>query len=322
MAVPTVIRRAARHVTTALVALTILVTPQVHAGAPARVIAGAFSPADQPIAAATPFRLNLADDEDYVRQTSFVRCVGASVQMMLNITRPGADRSARTQRRLQVLARSLSGPRPDGTERRGAGVFGWAAALNQADEGAYAVVGARTLQGAMRIAANAIREQRRPVGLLVWQGRHAWVMSGFQSTGDPRGGSFRVTAAYILDPLYPFGSKTWGPSPRPGSAISVEQVGRQFVRRRTHSEWNQLPGMAELAGQYVLVVPVDGPPPPNPAVAKPAAESTPVAGSGDPVPPVTLPAEPAAGWFHIVCATLRYSGRWGRRRPHTRSAPQ
>jgi hypothetical protein len=200
-------------------------------------------------------------------------------------------------------------------------VFGWADALNRTGEGSYAVVGARTLQGAMRIAASAIRDQRRPVGLLVWQGRHAWVMSGFAATGDPRDGSFRVTAAHILDPLHPFGSKEWGPSPTPGSAISVDEVGRQFVRRRAHSEWNQLPGMAELAGRYVLVIPVDGPPPPNPAVAvaprsgvapgQPAAVST---------PPLRLAASPTEGWIHIVCATLRYSGRWGRRRPHTRSA--
>ncbi len=174
----------------------------------------------------------------------------------------------------------------------------------------------------MRIAASAIRDQRRPVGLLVWQGRHAWVMSGFKATGDPRDGSFRVSAAYILDPLHPFGSKTWGPSPKPGSAISVKQVGRQFLRRRAHSEWNQLPGMAALAGHYVLVVPVDGPPPPNPAVAvpraAPASEQQDVAST----PPLGLAASPAEGWFHIVCATLRYSGRWGRRRPHTRSAPR
>ena len=271
MAVFAVPRRFASNVTAALVALTLFATPHAQATVPAWPMERAPGPVGVPGGATIPFRLNLADDEDYVRQSNFVQCVGASVQMMLNITRAGADRSTRTQRRLQVLARSLSGPRPDGTERQGAGVFGWAEALNQTGDGSYAVVGARTLQGAMRIAASAIRDQRRPVGLLVWQGRHAWVMSGFKATGDPRDGSFRVSAAYILDPLYPFGSKTWGPSPKPGSAISVKEVGRQFLRRRAHSEWNQLPGMADLAGQYVLVVPVDGPPPPNPAVAVPRA---------------------------------------------------
>jgi hypothetical protein len=35
-------------------------------------------------------------------------------------------------------------------------------------------------------------------------------------------------------------------------------VGEQFVRRRSlvsGSPWNRLPGMARLAGKYVLVVP-------------------------------------------------------------------
>ena len=208
--------------------------------------------------AAKPFRLNLARRSDYVAQANFVQCVGASVQMMLNIIEPGADRTRRTQRELQELARSWSGTRPDGRVRQGAGVSGWAAALRISRAGAYRVVGADTLDGAMRIAATAIREYGKPVGLLVWQGRHAWVMSGFEATGDPVDGSFRVTRAYILDPLYPHGSREWGRSPKPGTAIPVSQVGEQFVRRRSlvsGSPWNRLPGMARLAGKYVLVVP-------------------------------------------------------------------
>ena len=41
-----------------------------------------------------PFVLNLARPSDFVRQATFVQCVGASVQMMLNIIEPGADRIA------------------------------------------------------------------------------------------------------------------------------------------------------------------------------------------------------------------------------------
>ena len=212
-----------------------------------------------PIAGSTrPFRLNLARRGDFVRQATFVQCVGASVQMMLNMIEPGADRSRRTQRELQVQARAWSGPRPDGRTREGAGVAGWAATLTLRRAGPYRVVGADTLQEAMRIAASAIREYRKPVGLLVWQGRHAWVMSGFEATRDPVDGAFRVTRAYILDPLYPYGSDEWGPSPRPGTAIPVAQVGEQFVRRpslSSGSPWNRLPGAARLAGKYVLVVP-------------------------------------------------------------------
>jgi hypothetical protein len=56
--------------------------------------------------AAKPYRIDLASRSDFVKQTNFVQCVGASVQMMLNILRPGADRTAATQRRLQQLARA------------------------------------------------------------------------------------------------------------------------------------------------------------------------------------------------------------------------
>jgi len=215
------------------------------------------APAGAPATAAKepPYRLNLGTSRDYVRQTNFVQCVGASVQMMLNIIEPGADRTRRTQRDLQVTARTWSGPRPDGRPRQGAGVTGWVAALVINRAGPYRIVGADTLQEAMQIAAAAIREYRRPVGLLVWQGRHAWVMSGFEATRDPVDGAFRVTKAYILDPLHPYGSKVWGPSPKPGSAISVAAVGRQFVPRRTGGAWNRLPGMRRFAGKYVLVVP-------------------------------------------------------------------
>lgn len=206
--------------------------------------------------AARTFSLNLGEAEDYVAQTNFVQCVGASVQIMLNIMEPGADRSAERQLRLQGLARAWSGPRPDGRAREGASFRGWTASLVIRGGGAYRTIGADSLQEAMRLAAIAIRTYRRPVGLLVWQGRHAWVMSGFEATADPvSGDAFTVTRAYILDPLYPHGSSTWGPSPKPGTAISVATVGRQFVRRRTGGAWNALPGAARLAGKYVLLVP-------------------------------------------------------------------
>ena len=35
------------------------------------------------------FRMNLAGPRDFVRQSNYVQCVGASIQMMLNIVHPG-----------------------------------------------------------------------------------------------------------------------------------------------------------------------------------------------------------------------------------------
>jgi hypothetical protein len=86
-------------------------------------------------------------------------------------------------------------------------------------------------------------------------------MSGFRATADPRRtADFRVTAAVVLDPLYPHGSSRWGPSPTPREALSPAQLGRQFVPRR-HGTWAGAPigpdgaAIAALAGRYVIVVP-------------------------------------------------------------------
>ena len=210
--------------------------------------------------AAKPYRLDLADRNDFVAQANFVQCVGASMQMMLNIM-GGNDRTAKTQVRLQSLARSLSGPTREGSERKGASVRGWADGLNALGAGPYRLVGTGTIQEAMRVAARSIRDTGRPVGLLVWAGRHAWVMSGFQASADPaRTGAFQVTKAIVLDPLYPYGSSRWGRSPRPREAISIATLGKQFVPRRRGTWAGAPPGaagltMRALAGKYVLVLP-------------------------------------------------------------------
>jgi hypothetical protein len=209
-------------------------------------------------AAARPVSHDVAARADFVAQTNFVQCVGASMQMMLNMIQPGRDRSARTQLRLQQLARSWSGSRSDGRERQGASVRGWAAGLNIEGAGPYKLVGEETLDGALLVAARAIATTGKPVGLLVWRGRHAWVMSGFEATGDPLlDPNARIISARVFDPLYPHGSSMWGRSPRPGEALSPNEVGRQFVPRR-FSSWlngvgNEPP--SALGGKYVLVVP-------------------------------------------------------------------
>ena len=214
----------------------------------------ALAPA--PASGATAYRLDVSQRGDFVAQTNFVQCVGASMQMMLNMVEPGRDRSASTQLRLQRLARAWSGSRPDGRQRQGASVRGWAAGLNILGAGPYRLVGTNTLGEAVRTAARAIAVTGRPVGLLVWRGRHAWVMSGFVATADPATtDDFRVTRAIVHDPLYPHGSAVWGPSPAPGEAITVGALGRQFVPRRMNSRYGGPPSM--LGGKYVLVLPYE-----------------------------------------------------------------
>lgn len=211
----------------------------------------ALGGAPSAVAADRAYAMDLGRRSDFVAQSNFVQCVGASMQMMLNMTRPGADRTATTQRTLQRLARTWSGPNRLGRARQGASVRGWSIGLNLMGAGPYQVVGTDTLDEAMLMAARAIRSTGRPVGLLVWRGRHAWVMSGFRSTRDPLVAGARVTRAIVEDPLHPHGSTVWGPSPAPGQALTMAEVGRQFVPRRSSA----LAG--SLSGQYVLVLPYE-----------------------------------------------------------------
>ncbi len=240
---------------------------------------GRAAPADSAVdptpaaAASTPFTLDLSQRGDFVAQTNFVQCVGASMQMMLNMIRPIDDDSAATQDQLQVLARSLSRKRPDSVERKGASVTGWTAGLNALGAGPYRTVGSADIQAVLKVAAQAMRETNRPVGLLVWRGRHAWVMAGFSATADPRvTADFEVTGVIVMDPLYPYGSRTWGASPAPRESVSIAELRRQFVPRGFRGE---VPGggtegasstgvstsgatsgwSAGLAGRYVIVMP-------------------------------------------------------------------
>lgn len=252
-------------------ALTLtLVAPLSALGRTAPVPTGVRAP----VGATEAFTLDLSTPGDFVAQTNFVQCVGASMQMMLNLIQPENDRTAATQLRLQDLARSLSGQRPDGAPRKGASVRGWTAGLNLLGAGPYRTLGDRELQTVLKLAARAMRETNRPVGLLVWRGRHAWVMAGFTATADPRlTDEFEVTRVVVLDPLYPYGSKTWGASPKPRQSLAIAELGRQFVPRGNRASipgggmeaaptvspaeapnpavsWSQ-----GLAGKYVIVMP-------------------------------------------------------------------
>lgn len=254
------LRRSALALPLSIVLAAALAVPGALAASPNETAA--------PTSAATatrPTKLDLADATDFVAQTNFVQCVGASIQIMLNIMDArddGDDRSARTQRRLQKLARDLSGPTRPGFTRQGASVRGWSGGLNELGAGPYRLVGADTIEQALRLAAKAISSTGKPVGLLVWSGRHAWVMSGFHATADPRvTDDFEVTRAIILDPLYPYGSSTWGRSPKPREALTPSVLGRQFVPRRRGTWAGAAIGspttatLSAFTGKYVLVLP-------------------------------------------------------------------
>ncbi|MDQ0767526.1 hypothetical protein QF031_000275 [Pseudarthrobacter defluvii] len=204
-----------------------------------------------PVAAPQPFALNLYREGDFVPQYTFDWCVAASIQMAHNLiddTGGGTWADSGQQGELWEMARARSSD-----SFNGANPFGWAQVLTASGMGPYGVVSIPDYQEALRTAARAIAETGRPVGLVMWSGRHAWVMSGFESVGDPREfPEFSVTGVHVLDPLYPYGSGQWGPSPAPNALLAPEQLATQFVVREPR-RWS-----SGLPVGYLLVLPQAG----------------------------------------------------------------
>jgi hypothetical protein len=194
-----------------------------------------------------PFSMNLYRRGDFVAQYTFEWCVGASLQMALNMATDGEHTSKADQQRLWEMARDRSFS-PFG----GANPRGWTATLNELGIGPYQLVSLPTFDEAIATAAAAIRATKRPVGLVMWRGRHAWVMSGFEATADPRHfDDYRVKRVRVHDPLYPHGSSVWGTSPRPNSLVTLDVLSEQYViRDRGRVNLGVPPG-------YLLVLPVN-----------------------------------------------------------------
>ena len=110
----------------------------------------------------------------------------------------------------------------------------------------------RPIRAAMQLAAKQIRLTSRPVGLLVWRGAHAWVVSGFTATADPRASAtFVVTGLYVEDVWYPRISTIWGSSNPPDTLVAATDLSIDYL------PWKRPRGSyPEKNGLYVLVVPV------------------------------------------------------------------
>ncbi|MCO4253683.1 hypothetical protein [Pseudarthrobacter cellobiosi] len=208
------------------------------------------TPTQVPTPTAVPqaFALNLYQEGDFVPQYTFDWCVAASIQIAHNLiddTGGGTWADRAQQNDLWEMARARSS-----NSFNGANPLGWAEVLTDVGMGSYAVVSIADYEDALRTAARAISDTDRPVGLVMWSGRHAWVMSGFESLGDPdQFPEFSVTGVRVQDPLYPHGSGQWGPSPAPNSLLSPEQLATQFVVREPR-RWS-----SDLPAGYLLVLP-------------------------------------------------------------------
>jgi len=206
----------------------------------------ARAPTPTPLPEPEPFAMNLYTDGDFVPQHTFEWCVAASIQMTYNMARDPNRSSAEDQGTIWDEARTRSND-----QWGGASGGGWAKLLTEWGVGEYVLAATRDFDNALRKAARAIREHELAVGLIMWRGRHAWVMSGFESIGDPAiHEDFIVTGIRVLDPLYPHGDARWGPSPAPNTLLTPEELALQFMARDDRATGPDSP-----AG-YVLVLPV------------------------------------------------------------------
>jgi hypothetical protein len=170
------------------------------------------------------------------------------MQMMLNLASPSANRTASRQLELQTLARSFRRNSnvfnaPSGTtfpnqgnQPRGASSRGWANGLTKLGLGTYRVTTKPSLEQAIHTAAVQMRRTGLPVGLLVWHGRHAWVVSGFEATGDPLyDRDAEVTHVWVLDPFYPRSSSSWGRM-APHTRLTLDQLAQDWVEWRRRGD--------------------------------------------------------------------------------------
>jgi hypothetical protein len=173
-------------------------------------------------------------------------CVGASVQMMLNMIHGRADHSVKRQN-----AYWRYGNEHDKyAGGKGVDPVGWLSALENFGAGDYSINVESNYATALRQLASAMRATGKPIGLFVHRGGHAWVMTGFASTADPAdGGSFDVTSVQVMGPLYPYGTLGGGSyDPGPRTWLSAAQLRTKFSPMVSRG--------AEWRGRFVAMIPV------------------------------------------------------------------
>jgi hypothetical protein len=175
-------------------------------------------------------------------------CVGATIQIMLNLIHGRSSDGKRVQLDyLDYAAETSEYPVTDD----GADPEGWAQAMRRFGGGeGYGWVNDDTVQQALHRAASQIRKTGKPVGLLVHFGRHAWVMTGFEATADPSvTNDYEVTAAEVVGPLWPNGTlngQKFDPGPRTWQ--DVRTLSRKF-------DEYVVPGHDLWFGKFVTIVP-------------------------------------------------------------------
>jgi hypothetical protein len=201
-----------------------------------------------PVHGAWNGRFSIWRNGAFATQYTNFSCVGATIQIMLNLVHGRSDRSRQNQ--FEYLDYAQANSAFEVTDL-GADPEGWAVAMRRYGAGDdYGWVTHASMEDSLRTAASQMRETGKPVGLLVHLGRHAWVMTGFEATADPLiTDDFTVTSAEVLGPLWPHGTLNGRPfDPAPGTWLDLQALGRKFD---TYAE----PQQPLWSGRWVTIVP-------------------------------------------------------------------
>jgi hypothetical protein len=151
--------------------------------------------------AATTFTLDVYFGSGYEHQVDDRTCTAASTAMMLNFI---AGRDLRLNQ-MGILLYEQPRDALNDKKQRGSDPLGWSRALTYfaprtGKSFTYNWEAYTSEYAALKRAAKQIAVTRKPVGLAVWHGQHAVVMTGFVASRDPRLGDFTLINVWISDP--------------------------------------------------------------------------------------------------------------------------
>ena len=163
------------------------------------------TPTPQPVVTPTPevttFKKDVYFAAGYEQQIDGRTCTAASTAMMMNFL---------VQKDLKLNQMTILGyeqPRDalKDSVQQGSDPLGWSLAATHFSVAAgvpttYAWKAYSSKSLALNAAAVAIATYGKSVGLVVWNGGHAIVMTGYIATGDPAAGPFTLNSIYTSDP--------------------------------------------------------------------------------------------------------------------------
>ncbi len=238
--------RPGRSRRTALAALVLAVAGIAAVNGSALAAAPALTPADSTVPARMDYLRDLATPGFYVGQYTYLQCVAASIQMMRNIILDETDYSPATQHSIWRQSRALSVYTGDG----GADPYGWSRIMAPLGLGLYRIYGGTTMVDTIHAAARALAQSGRPVGLTVYSGGHAWVLSGVTATRDPAvTDDFTVLTVSISDPLWALSHHAPG-TKAPSTWLTMAQLKAAFT---PYHDPRRAPS---IEGRYVAIVPI------------------------------------------------------------------